>query len=211
MTCKRVISWSTAYLEGELSVERANAVRGHLRTWDVFARAVSVEGVLRDELGRVDSELSPPKALFANIQKTLAKKEVEDASAFPGRLRWQWAASVLGLGAAAAAVVWLSGLASEMPQANLGTPQAKERSVEALPATGPSVDEQQKMEKAAAFQRYRGAVNEARTLAGLQPTVSSAPLGHDPRSLEEALRGQAAEREEYRVAQLALLAWEPRR
>jgi hypothetical protein len=99
----------TAYLDGELADERGSAVRGHLRECAECRGVADAEAALRDGLRSLPT-LDPPPSLWANVQRELAKAEVEDSHRpawrrFVGNLLPQWRARDWALGATALAAV----------------------------------------------------------------------------------------------------------
>jgi hypothetical protein len=109
MNCSDTRAKLTAYLDGELADERGSAVRGHLRECAECRRISDDEAVLRDGLRRMPT-MDPPPSLWANVQRELAKAEVEDAHRpawrrFVSSLVPQWRARDWMLGATALAAV----------------------------------------------------------------------------------------------------------
>jgi anti-sigma factor RsiW len=78
MSCDKVRSDLTAYLDGELTDDRGSAVRGHLRTCEACRGVARDEAALRDGL-RALPPLDPPGSLWAGVQQRLADEEVADA------------------------------------------------------------------------------------------------------------------------------------
>lgn len=78
MTCDKLKTQLTAYLDGELADERGSAVRGHLRGCEGCRKAAADEAALRDGL-RALPPLDPPASLWAGVQAKLAAAEVADA------------------------------------------------------------------------------------------------------------------------------------
>jgi hypothetical protein len=111
MTCDKVRTQLTAYLDGELADDRGSAVRGHLRTCEACRTAASEEAALRDGL-RALPQVDVPASLWAGVQARLAAEEVADAERPPWRrmlARWTPRMPQLALGSVviAAAVVVL--------------------------------------------------------------------------------------------------------
>ncbi|HEY4177613.1 MAG TPA: zf-HC2 domain-containing protein [Kofleriaceae bacterium] len=109
MNCTDARAKLTAYLDGELADERGSAVRGHLRECADCRRVSEDEAVLRDGLRRMPT-MDPPASLWANVQRELAKAEVEDAHRpawrrFVSSLIPQWRARDWALGVTALAAV----------------------------------------------------------------------------------------------------------
>jgi len=214
MKCKTVRSWSTDYLDGDLSAVRTSAVRGHLRTCKDCQAALASEAQLRDALGGLDSEMDPPEQLWGSIQNRLAAEEVADAEHFVRRLtgRWLRERAPLFAGAAVAvavvvAVVLLGGDGSDDgPRARLDT----ETSVTPAPVPAPvrtlTVRESLALDRARASARYQRVTDELRALRGERPTVlvvasdatTSAADDMAALDLSSALALQARQRDEVR-------------
>jgi hypothetical protein len=102
VSCDKVKTQLTAYLDGELTDDRGSAVRGHLRTCEGCRRAATDEAALRDGL-RSLPPLDPPASLWAGVQKQLAAAEMADAERPAWRralARWLPKPSQLALGGA---------------------------------------------------------------------------------------------------------------
>lgn len=109
MNCTDTRAKLTAYLDGELADERGSVVRGHLRECADCRRIADDEAVLRDGLRRLRT-VDPPASLWANVQRELAKAEVEDAHRpawrrFVSSIMPQWRIRDWALGAMALAAV----------------------------------------------------------------------------------------------------------
>lgn len=131
MSCDKVRTQLTAYLDGDLADERGSAVRGHLRGCEGCRKIATDEAALRDGL-RSLPPVDPPASLWAGVQARLAAEEVADSEKPAWRravARWMPKAPQLALGSAvlAAAVVLLVVRAQrddkpETPQPVVSTP-----------------------------------------------------------------------------------------
>jgi anti-sigma factor RsiW len=111
MTCDDVRPRLTAYLDGELDVDRGTVVRGHLRTCAACRDVASAEAALRDGL-RALPTVDPPSRLWAGVQARLAAAEIADAE----RPAWRrtiarWSAMVATPRFAVAGVVAVAAIA----------------------------------------------------------------------------------------------------
>jgi hypothetical protein len=112
VSCERIRTQLTAYLDGELEGQDGSVVRGHLRECAACRQAASDEAALRDGL-RSLPPVDPPPSLWAGVQAQLAAAEVADAKRPAWRralARWapsapRFAAGAL-VAAAAIAVLW---------------------------------------------------------------------------------------------------------
>ena len=129
MTCDKVKSQLTAYLDGELADDRGSAVRGHLRGCADCRQTATTEAALRDGLRELPS-VDPPASMWAGVQARLAAEEVADSERPAWRRaigRWMPKAPQLALGSAvlAAAVVLVVIRAKrndDQPQPTVSTP-----------------------------------------------------------------------------------------
>jgi hypothetical protein len=78
MTCERIRTQLTAYLDGDLDSDGGTVVRGHLRTCEACRKTAGDEAALRDGL-RALPPVDPPSTLWAGVQARLAQAEVEEA------------------------------------------------------------------------------------------------------------------------------------
>jgi hypothetical protein len=78
MTCERIRTQLTAYLDGDLDGDDGTVVRGHLRTCEDCRKVAGDEAVLRDGLRALPS-VDPPSSLWDGVQARLAKAEVAEA------------------------------------------------------------------------------------------------------------------------------------
>ena len=112
MSCERIRTQLTAYLDGELEGHDGSVVRGHLRECAACRQAASDEAALRDGL-RSLPPVDPPPSLWAGVQAQLAAAEVADAKRPAWRralARWMPSAPRFAAGtlvaAAAIGVLW---------------------------------------------------------------------------------------------------------
>lgn len=88
MTCDRVRSRLTAFVDGELDETTLSAVRGHLRTCAACQAAACDEAAVRDELGALPAP-APPASLWTAIERGLAQAEVADSRRSSWSRTWQ--------------------------------------------------------------------------------------------------------------------------
>ncbi|MBA3463782.1 MAG: zf-HC2 domain-containing protein [Deltaproteobacteria bacterium] len=112
MSCTRIRTLLTGYLDGELEADDGSVVRGHLRECAACRQAATDESALRDGLRQLPP-VDPPPSLWAGVQAQLAAAEVADAKRPAWRralARWAPVAPRFATGglvaAAAVAVVW---------------------------------------------------------------------------------------------------------
>lgn len=112
MSCERIRTQLTSYLDGELEGHDGSVVRGHLRECPGCRQAAADEAALRDGL-RSLPPLDPPASLWAGVQAQLAAAEVADAKRPAWRralARWMPSAPRFAAGALVAAaaigVLW---------------------------------------------------------------------------------------------------------
>lgn len=83
MRCAQVQRLSTAYLDGDLDIERTSAVRGHLRGCAECSRLFDDEVAVRTAVSDLDDTLDPPPALWQRICDQVAEAEIRDARRSP--------------------------------------------------------------------------------------------------------------------------------
>jgi hypothetical protein len=185
MTCDRVRSQLTAYLDGELADERGSAVRGHLRGCAQCRQIATDESTLRDGL-RALPTVDPPGSLWAGVQARLAAEEVADAERPAWRrvlARWLPSMPQLALGSAvvAAAVVLLvirhrrhDDVMQPVVYA-IHTPKVESMHVESPPAPpAPVIDDNADVTDAVAAAPARVTEDYAAVVAELMPIANEA-------------------------------------
>ena len=147
MSCERIRTRLTAYLDGELEGQDGSVVRGHLRECAACRQAATDEAALRDGL-RSLPPVDPPPSLWAGVQAQLAAAEVADAKRPAWRralARWapsapRFAAGALVAAAAIAVLWWRTQRGSDDASASDNTIAAPAPAPDPAPAPPPASD-----------------------------------------------------------------------
>lgn len=143
MRCGDVQDLASAFIDGELDIARASALRGHLRQCPACTAAVRELGAIRDAAANLDT-LEPSPALWSAVQSRLAEAEIADAGRSRLWLHWQalrprLLPAAVAMAATASVVMWLWRLSPQSDTLATAANGAAGGAAQLLATAGPEV------------------------------------------------------------------------